>query len=140
MGRPLTEDSDLVQHARRELELCGQTVEGFVSYPGHSGGSAFVAREMLHALLGHQALSPLTDDPTEWIDRSEMSGEPWWQNIRDSRAMSHDGGTTYWLIDDESKAIHASVPTPATAAKVDDPAVDRGLRREPDRIDDRVQR
>lgn len=121
--------SNLVQHARRELELCGQTaedpafsesiiraVEGFASYPGHSGGSASVARDMLHALLAFQALSPLTDDPAEWTDRSEMSGSLWWQNVRDSRAMSHDGGKTYWLVDDESKAIHASAPAKVVAS------------------------
>jgi hypothetical protein len=116
----------LVGHARRELELCGQTaedpdyaesiakaVEAFASY-GHSGGSAMVAREQLYALLGFQALSPLTDDPAEWVDRSEMSGRPWWQNLRDSRAMSHDGGKTYWLVDDESKTVHTSSPAVGT--------------------------
>jgi hypothetical protein len=58
----------LTEHARRELELCGQyaedpeysesiisAVEAFASY-GHSGGSAMVAREQLHALLGFKTL------------------------------------------------------------------------------------
>jgi hypothetical protein len=106
--------SKLVEHAQRELELCGQYTEdpgyaqslicaiaAFASY-GHSGGSASVAIEQLTELVNFRPLSPLTDDPAEWEDRSGMmSGQPWWQNTRDSRAMSHDGGKTYWLTDEE---------------------------------------
>ena len=103
--------SNLVDHARHELELSGQTAEdpgyaaslvaavaAFASY-GHSGGSASIAREQLHKLLGFEALTPLTSDPDEWEDRTEMSGQPWWQNKRDPRAMSHDGGKTWWFVD-----------------------------------------
>lgn len=102
----------LAEHARRELELCGQyaedpeysesiikAVEAFASY-GHSGGSAACAREQLHALLGFKTLSPLTSDPAEWLDRSEMSGTPIWQNRRDPAAFSTDGGQTWYTCDD----------------------------------------
>jgi hypothetical protein len=105
--------SKLVEHARRELELCGQTAEdpgytstlvasvaAFASY-GHSGGSASVAIDQLTRLLRFEALSPLTSDPAEWEDRTEMSGYPLWQNVRDSRAMSNDGGKTWWLVGSE---------------------------------------
>jgi hypothetical protein len=101
----------LTEHARRELELCGQyaedpeyaesiirAVEAFAAY-GHSGGSAMVAREQLHALLGWKALSPLTSDPAEWEDRSEMSGRPLWQNKRDPAVFSADGGKTWYSLD-----------------------------------------
>lgn len=101
----------LVEHARRELELCGQyaedpafsesiikAVEAFASY-GHSGGSAAVAREQLHALLGHKPLSPLTSDPAEWEDRSTISGVPLWQNRRDPSVFSTDGGKTSYTVD-----------------------------------------
>jgi hypothetical protein len=103
----------LAEHARRELTLCGQyaedpaysesiikAVEAFASY-GHSGGSASVAREQLHALLGHKALSPLTSDPAEWEDRSEISGAPLWQNRRDSSVFSADGGKTWYSVSEE---------------------------------------
>lgn len=100
-----------VEHARRELALRGETdqafvesiiaaVQGFCSYPGHSGGSSAIAIEYLHDLLRWRALTPLTRDPAEWIDRSEISGRPLWQNNRDPRAMSEDGGRTYWLVDE----------------------------------------
>jgi hypothetical protein len=102
----------LTEHARRELELCGQyaedpaysesiikAVEAFASY-GHSGGSAMCAREQLHALLAFQALSPLTDDPAEWVDQSEVSGSPMWQNKRDPAVFSTDGDKTWYSLDD----------------------------------------
>lgn len=101
----------LADHARRELELCGQAaedpdyaasiiaaVEAFTSY-GHSGGSAEVAIEQLHTLLQYRTLSPLTPDPDEWEDRSEISGTPLWQNRRDPAAMSTDGGQDWYFVD-----------------------------------------
>ena len=97
----------LAEHARRELVLSGQyaedpaysesiikAVEAFASY-GHSGGSAGIAREQLHALLAYKTLSPLTSDPAEWIDQSEVSGSPLWQNRRDPSVFSTDGGKTW---------------------------------------------
>jgi hypothetical protein len=100
----------LAEHARRELELCGQyaedpeysesiikAVEAFASY-GHSGGSAMAAREQLHALLGFKTLSPVTGDPAEWIDQSEASGTPMWQNRRDPSVFSADGGKTHYTV------------------------------------------
>jgi hypothetical protein len=97
----------LVEHARRELELCGQydedplfadslvkAVEAFASY-GHSGGSADVGVEMLYRLLQYKPLSPLTSDPVEWEDVSVFAGRPMWQNKRDSTVFSYDGGKTW---------------------------------------------
>jgi len=122
-----TADSNLVAHARRELELIGEdsdVIEWFirvvrevVSY-GHSGGSASICIPRLNQLLRYEPLGPLTDAPGEWEDRSEMSGRPWWQSIRDPRAMSHDGGRTYWLvtdsdISDEVRPVYVTTDTPA---------------------------
>lgn len=107
----------LVEHATRELELSGQTAEdpgyaatliatiaAFASYDGHSGGSAEAAIEQLHTLLQYRTLSPLTSDPEEWEDRSEISGAPLWQNRRDSAAMSRDGGQTWYFVDDRQSS------------------------------------
>jgi|ERR1035441_1967550 hypothetical protein len=103
----------LAEHARRELDLCGQyaedpeysesiikAVEAFASY-GHSGGSAMCAREQLHALLGFKTLSPLTSDPAEWVDQSEMSSTPLWQNRRNPAAFSTDAGKTWYTLDEQ---------------------------------------
>jgi hypothetical protein len=103
--------SNLTEHARRELDLCGQAEEdpayaaslvaavaAFASY-GHSGGSAGIARHQLHTLLGHGTLSPLTDSPDEWEDRSEISGEPLWQNRRDPSWFSVDAGRSWYQLE-----------------------------------------
>jgi hypothetical protein len=111
----------LAEHARRELELCGQyaedpeysesiirAVEAFASY-GHSGGSAMCAREQLYALLGFKALSPLTSDPAEWIDQSKASGgTPMWQNRRDSSVFSPDAGQTWYSVE-HSAALQSAL-------------------------------
>jgi hypothetical protein len=102
--------SNLVDHARRELELIGEepwivegllkVVEAFAEM-GHSGGSASIAIPMINSLLQFQNLSPLTDDADEWIRHTE---EVWgakggvWQNKRNPEAFSNDGGKTYYLL------------------------------------------
>ena len=67
-------DSNLVRHARRELELIGEDpnwVEGYLDVirafakMGHSGGSASVAIPTIHQLLQFKNLSELTNDPEE---------------------------------------------------------------------------
>lgn len=113
----------LVDHARRELELAGQTAEdpayaaalvasvaAFASY-GHSGGSAAVAIEQLNTLLRRRTLTPLTTDPDEWVDRShENGGEPLWQNLRDSAAMSRDGGQNWYYVDERGEPADGGAP------------------------------
>jgi hypothetical protein len=87
--------SNLVKHAQRELELAGITkedpamaqslvnaVRGFAEY-GHSGGSAGWAIQTLNELVQFKPLTPLTDDPDEWMEVSEYMGKTCWQNIRD---------------------------------------------------------
>lgn len=101
----------LVEHARRELELCGQAAEApayaqsiisavaaFASY-GHSGGSAAVAIEQLRILLQFRTLSPLTSDPDTWMNVSDVSGSEMWQSRRDPAAFSRDGGQTWYFVD-----------------------------------------
>lgn len=109
--RGQADEHPLVQHARRELALLGEEPEEFVESIvgavrafcsfGHSGGSAEAAVEYVHDLLRYRPLTSLTRDPAEWEDRSEISGTALWQNMRDPRAMSTDGGRTYWLTTDE---------------------------------------
>ncbi|UKD55118.1 hypothetical protein L3Q65_45950 [Amycolatopsis sp. FU40] len=117
--------SNLVEHARRELKLLGEdpvysaslvaAVAAFASF-GHSGASAEMAREQLHTLLGFGNLTPLTDDPEDWHDHSEMSGAPLWQNRRNSACFSGDGGKTYWNVTDQ-KEDNAELPRHKSAPK-----------------------
>lgn len=107
------EDSHMVDHARRELKLCGQweedpefsetlvnAVREFARY-GHSGGSHFFAVYMLGDLLCFKPLSPLTSNPDEWQDVTEFTdGSKLWQNRRDGRCFSYDQGQTWYNIED----------------------------------------
>ena len=103
----------LQEHARRELTLTGEdpdvidwycrVIKEFASF-GHSGGSAAATIPVLHELLQYHPLTDLTSDPAEWMDRTAESGRPMWQNIRDSRVFSEDGGKTYWYVSDNPGA------------------------------------
>jgi hypothetical protein len=108
------DDSNLVKHARTELERIGEEptvidwylriIREYASF-GHSGGSAGATAIVLEELLRFRPLGPLTNDPKEWIHHGkEVWGDPnsdgVWQNVRDSRAFSNDGGETYTLVDD----------------------------------------
>lgn len=117
--------SNLVDHARRELDLCGQAAEdpayaaslvaavaAFASY-GHSGGSASIAIEQLYALLKYENLSPVTASLDEWIDRTEMSSYPLWQSTRNPAAFSEDGGKTYYLVSEDKATRKTYTSEPA---------------------------
>lgn len=105
----------LVEHAKRELELKGEdpvfaqsiicAVAAFAAF-GHSGGSAFPAIMYLHELLQFRPLTPITDNPEDWIDQSGPSGYPLWQNRRDSRYVSVDGGKTAYSVDDPGRTVY----------------------------------
>ena len=117
--------SNLVDHARRELELIGEepeTIAGFLAVVqafadmGHSGGSAFVAIPMINELLQFKNLRPLTSNPDEWQNVSDQSGYEMWQNRRNGEAFSDDGGKTYWLLSDGAHSGKRK-PIHTTAAK-----------------------
>lgn len=74
---------------------------------GHSGMSAMLVSELFSRLVDGEALTPLTNNPDEWMDRSDVSGVPLWQNNRNSKAFSSNGGTTYWVLDAVSDVIES---------------------------------
>lgn len=99
--------SNLVDHARIELELVGEdeaTIDGLISViqvfadMGHSGTSAEAAIHQLSLLLRFKNLTPLTDSPNEWVDVSESIGTQMWQSKRNPEAFSLDHGNTYRLL------------------------------------------
>lgn len=104
----------LVEHAEKELRIAGLfdedsdygsdlgssilgVVKSFSEY-GHSGGSAMTSIAILEKLLRFEPLTPLTSDPSEWMEVSTNI----WQSRRNSEAFSHDGGKTYYLLSDGS--------------------------------------
>jgi hypothetical protein len=113
--------SNLVEHAKQELALIGEepeTVEGYLNIiqafadMGHSGGSAAIAVPVLTRLLQYKNLSPLTDDPDEWIFHNKNThgaSEDLWQNKRDFEAFSTDGGKTYFRFSENTRRWHGGV-------------------------------
>ncbi len=107
--------SNLVEHARRELELVKEDpefIEGLLKViqafadMGHSGGSASVAIPVINDLLQFKNLKPLTDNPEEWM----LVSDQMWQNVRNSEAFSDNGGKTHYLL---SEGGHQGNPHPS---------------------------
>lgn len=110
------EEKALVKHARAELALFPNEdanflesiingIKGFSEYEGHSDSSAAIAIHMMSALLRGENLLPLTNDPEEWELRAGSDyglEEDMWQNLRNSKAISKDGGATYFLVGEEN--------------------------------------
>lgn len=110
-------NSPLIDHAMYELQRAGMfdkdadyggaiapavmEVVEVVARQEHSGGSHAVLMMCLDRLLRFEPLTPLTSDPSEWIDQSEISGTPMWPNKRDSATFSHDGGKTWYSLKDK---------------------------------------
>jgi hypothetical protein len=110
------EVSNLVDHARTELNLIGEepeVIEGYLKViqafadMGHSGGSASVAIPVINELLQFKNLKPLTNNPNEWYQHDPKMWDgvnPIWQNKRNSEAFSQDGGKTYYLLSENKSS------------------------------------
>lgn len=105
MASPI--QSNLVDHATRELEILGEdpwVIDGLINVVrawadmGHSGGSHAFTLPVLVKLLNFEALTDLTDSPSEWL----LVAEDMWQSRRNPAAFSNNGGKTYWLTTDGS--------------------------------------
>lgn len=123
MSDAAIEESNLVRHAREEMRRAGLYDED-ADYEGmippavmgvverfaadhHSGGSAALVLAILDKVLRFQPLTPLTNDPAEW-QQVEMANlaRAMWQSRRQHEAFSHDGGRTYYLLDDRDTVLH----------------------------------
>lgn len=109
--------SHLIDHATRELKLSGvdediygdmtskavlELLEVF-SKQGHSGASAGLVIALFTKLASLENLTPLTDDPEDWIH----VGSALWQNRRNSAAFSEDRGKTYRMLGDHDTVIES---------------------------------
>lgn len=98
--------SKLVAHARRELEIINED-ETFAEHyleiirlfaaQGHSGDSSIVFIPTLQKLLNFENLGPISNDPIEWNE----VGNGMWQNTRNSKFFSEDGGKSFYDVDDK---------------------------------------
>lgn len=100
------EDTNLYQHALRELQAAGiqpedqekvlAIVREFASWHC-SGGEASWYIHVIIRLLQYENLSALTDNPDEWNKVSDDESGMW-QCARNPEAFSTDGGKTYYLL------------------------------------------
>lgn len=119
-------DSNLVRHAEFELRRAGlfdkdSDYEGMigeavmkmvqvVAAEGHSGMSHSLTMEIFNQVVNYKTLTPITNDPTEWVnvaDERQPDGgvRPLHQNRRQPSLFSHDGGKTYYSVDDKERTI-----------------------------------
>ncbi len=124
--------SNLVSHAEAELRRAGlfdkdsdyggmlaEAVMKLVrvhAAEGHSGFSHGMAIQIFNRVVNFKTLTPLTDDPEEWMQLGvDMMPDQSWQNRRQSSCFSKDGGKTWYDIDEKKEegkpfTIHTSEP------------------------------
>jgi len=101
------EDSDYDGMIGEEvLRLC-KTFSG----QGHSGFSAVMTASIFGRLAEWRALTPLTNDPDEWmyIDEDKAGRPNMWQSRRQCSCFSDDGGKTYYDLDEDRKWWHIAL-------------------------------
>lgn len=112
----MSEESNLVRHARDELARAGLfdidsdyggmlgdaalAIVTLFAEQGHSGMSAALTTDIATRLMQFQTLTPITSDPDEWMNVSDVSGVPMWQSKRDPSFFSTDGGSTWYSLND----------------------------------------
>lgn len=111
--------TNLERHAEAEMRRAGlydadsdygpgipktvmEMVRAHNSY-GQSGGSHHMVMEIFNKVIEFKTLTPLTANPEEWTDVSEMSQGPMWQNNRNPAFFSNDGGKTWWHVETKNK-------------------------------------
>lgn len=102
------EQSNLMDHTRRELELIGEEegiiedlldIVGVFVRQGHSGFSASYFIHTLSKVLNFQNISVLDDNPEHWRELGSLGG-PHWQSKRNSNCFSTDGLKSYYDLDE----------------------------------------
>jgi hypothetical protein len=121
MGTETDRDSDWIVWARSEIDRAGlfdpgSDYDGMIGeavmdlcktfdQAGHSGFSAMWTADVFERLSRWEPLTPITDDPDEWmvIEEEKLApGEPTlWQSRRSPGCFSHDGGKTFYDINEE---------------------------------------
>ena len=119
---------NLIEHAKRELKAAGMYEDDADYGPNgviadhvldllrvlengeHSGGSHELTMELFNKLGNFKSLSPITDNPEDWMNHTYISQSPVFQNKRQGTCFSADGGKTYYDLDEPGRPIHTSEP------------------------------
>jgi hypothetical protein len=126
MTEPLP-NAAIVQHAIDELTAYGKTQDEITRFAaviqafsdlGYSGVAEEEAATIISALLFSRPLTPVTNDPAEWVllPGSDSDGGGIWQNKRDPSLFSTDGGQTYYSIERIKAAAQAATSSVVTTS------------------------
>lgn len=131
------EDSNLVSHARREMELAGLYDDGVMygrmlpdavmelvqvfALQGHSGMSASIVTDIMGRLLQFDNLTELTSDPDEWNE----VGEEVYQSRRNPSMFAKDPSdkATWYDVNEPKEYDEGEVPPSAPEDGAEDGAV-----------------
>ncbi len=119
--------SNLTVHAEQEIRraglfgkdsdydgMIGEAVMKLVKVhaeEGHSGMSHAITLQVFNRVVNFKTLTPITELPGEWMevgkDIMPDGARTCWQNRRQSSLFSHDGGKTYYDIDEKPLRFRA---------------------------------
>ena len=112
----------LTDHAQEELKIAGlfdkdSDYEGMIgeavleliqtmAKQGHSGFSAGMVRELFNKLSNYETLTPITENPDEWMDVNDYCKDiekgTLYQSKRNPAIFSKDGLKTWYHVDGKS--------------------------------------
>lgn len=127
-------ESTLEKYAREEMQRAGLYDEDANYGPGaiadqvmkmvrilgrggHSGGSHHMLMAILDRVANFRPLTPISADPSEWMNVTEYGRGPGeagvWQNRRKSTCFSNDPAFgSYYDIDEKGRPLHVLEPWP----------------------------
>ena len=98
---PVNEDNFNNFDYAQNIGLCAWEVCQLFCKQGHSGMSAEFTIALIERLLKGDILTPLTNNPDEWMNVTEMNGSQLHQSKRKFSCFSDDNLKTFYDIDEE---------------------------------------
>lgn len=103
---PIDENDPSDEKYVQRIGNCVYEICKLFAEQGHSGLSANITLQLLEELLVKgNTLSPLTNNPDEWMDVTEMSGYKLHQSKRKFSCFSDDNLNTYYDTNDADREL-----------------------------------
>ena len=103
---PIDENDPSDEKYVQRIGNCVYEICKLFAEQGHSGLSANITLQLLEELLVKEnTLSPLTNNPDEWMDVTEMSGYKLHQSKRKFSCFSDDNLNTYYDTNDKNREL-----------------------------------
>lgn len=103
---PIDENEPSDEKYVQRIGNCVYEICKLFAEQGHSGLSASITLQLIDELLvKSNTLSPLTNNPDEWMDVTEMSGYKLHQSKRKFSCFSNDNLNTYYDTNDKNREL-----------------------------------